>query len=186
MSRRKKIVLSLIAVFLILTLLRESGILDIRYYRSTLLSTTHSHWSNNTVTATIDSSIMGTKFKNSLYGELPIVVLSGSDTIYKDENIGFSPVVVTLIKFNPGFLWMPLYKSAGFSAVGAVDFHADLIKTTPGKINTLKSAISGRLTISGHITIKGICSHRHAVELIKSKVAESFAAEAKSYFSRLD
>lgn len=194
MTTRKKTILLLVAIFLILAILRESGIIDFNYYRSHSSSTSHYNWSDRSVTVTIDSSSMKTKFNNYLYSNLPIIVLSGSDTIYKDENIDLShqvvnthpPVVITLIKFNPGFLWMPLYKSTSFSAVGSVDFHDELTKTTPAKIHLLKPGISGRLTISGHTSIKGVCSHRYAVSLIKDVIAKNFATETKRYFSTLD
>jgi hypothetical protein len=185
MTTRKKTIITLIVLVFILTFLRETGVLNVNYYKLNSTATSNFDWSDKTITVTIDSSMMGTKFQNGLFSELPVIVLSGSDTVYKDTN-NRSPIIITIDKLNTGFLWTPLYKSTNFSAVGVADFHNGIVKTNGSKINLLKSNLSGHLTINGHISITGLCSHRHAIGLIKDIVAKKFTTETKRHFSTLD
>lgn len=186
MTVRKKIIITLILVVVIVTILRETGVINAEYYKMTSETTLGNSWENRSMAATIDSSIMRTKFVNSQFNELPIVVLYGSDTLFKDNNIKRHPVIITIATLENGFLWTPLYKSSKFTVIGTAVYRNEFIKAPLNKISLVKADIVGHLSTNGNISIAGICSHRQAIKLLRQLAVNSFVTETKRYFSTLD
>lgn len=186
MTPQKKIIIILISTALIVTILRETGVINNDYYKMTSETSLSSSWTNNNVTVTIDSSTMGTKFVNSQFHELPIVVLNGGDTLFQDAGLKNNSITITLDTLESGFLWTPIYKSSKFTVTGTSLFRNDLTKIPPAKISLIKTNLTGRLRINGSITIVGICSHRQAITLLKEVAVKNFVSETKRYFSGLD
>lgn len=186
MTPRKKIIITLICATLSITILRETGVVNINYYKMTSETSLSNSWTNNSTTMTIDSSAMRTKFVNSQFNELPVLVLDGSDTLFKDTQIKNTPIKITFDTLENEFLWTPIYKSAKFTVTGTSFFSNDLTKTPPATIALVKANLTGKLRIKGTIKIVGICSHRQAINLLKEVVIKNFVSETKRYFSQLD
>lgn len=186
MTPRKKIIITIICTALIVTILRETGVINIDYYKMSSETSLSSRWTDNSVTATIDSSTMRTKFVNSQYRELPVLVLDGSDTLFQDTERKNNSITITIDTLENGFLWTPIYKSVKFTVTGTSFFKNDLTKTPLAKISLVKANLTGRLKIKGTITIIGICSHKKAINLLKEVVVKNFVSETKRYFFLLD
>lgn len=178
MTPRIKLFFAVIGVLLILTVLRETGLLSLNFYKADSNSASNATWTS----VTFDNSKSKSKTKNT---DLSIVVLFEKDTLYKEIN-KLSPIVVTIDSLNTGWLWMPLYKSASFSAVGIPGFDNTSVKSAKSSPDVFEPRLSGRLTITGKVVIKGFCSHRQAIILIKGLVTENFISESKKYFSSVD
>jgi len=172
-------------MLVVLTFIRETGVLNIDSYKMTSSITSRNSWTDNSVIITIDSSTMNSKFINRQFSDLPVIVLYGSDTLYSDR-IQLNPIVVTIDSLQNSFLWTPLYKSVTFKAVGISKFTNDIIKTPPARISLVKANHVGHLNTKGSVSITGLCSHRHAVELIKELVVKDFVLQTRQHFSTLD
>jgi hypothetical protein len=170
---------------MIIIILRETGVLNLNYYKVNLEANSGNSWTDKSLLVTIDSSMMGTQFVNSLFGDLPITVLCGSDTLYKEISQQNS-IIVTIDTLQNGFLWTPLYKSSTFKAVGTARFVHDIIKTPPTKISLVKANLFGHLNMAGNISIMGLCSHHQAKKLIKELVVKNFVSQTRQYFAALD
>jgi hypothetical protein len=184
MKARKKLIIVILTLAL-LTLLRETGLLNVDYYTMTSSTNSSNNWSDHSMVVTIDSASMSTKFMNSQFHDLPVIVLYGSDTLFSDT-IQRNPIVVTIDSLQKGFLWTPLYKSATFKIVGTSKFKHDITKTPPARISLVKADLTGHLSIEGSISITGPCSHRHALKLIKELAVNDFLQQTRQYFSTLD
>ena len=185
MTHRIKIVLFLVFIVIVLTILRETGIINADYYKMTTKTSMVTNWTKWSIPDSIDSSTEGTKLVNRQLHEFPIVVIEGNDTLYNDNKIKGNYITIKVDNFKNGFLWTPLYKSSKFTAIGTVIFEDEIIKTTSSKISEMKAELEGKLSINGNVSIAGICSHRQAVKLIKELAVNSFVLEVKKYFSTL-
>jgi hypothetical protein len=178
-------IITIILMVVVLTFIRETGVLNMNYYKMTSSTTSRNNWTDKSVIITIDSSLMGSKFVNRQFSDLPVIVLYGSDTLYSDR-ILLNPIIVTIDSLQNGFLWTPLYKSTTFKVVGISKFTKDIIKTPPARISLVKANHIGHLSIKGGVSITGLCSHRHALELIKELAVKDFVLQTRQHFSRLD
>lgn len=181
MTHRKKILFVLAGLLLILMILIFSGILNLQYQDNEVDSNSNASWSGKSSSSTMgDVQDVKTEFK---VADLSLVVLLGKDTLYKEIN-KLSPVVLTIDSYKVGPLWMPLYKSADFSAIGSVKIDRN-VKTTlgPGMAKSSKFNLSGELTTSGRVVLKGFYSHKEASKLVQDLVVQNFVAKAKEHFS---
>lgn len=182
MTPRKKIILALITLTLMLMALRETSLIDLNFYQS--YTNTSFNSTINTSSSFVSWGDTKTKPAPEVKPEdLSIVILLGKDTVYKELN-KLLPIVVKIQDFQTGPLWIPLYKSARFSALGIPSF--DPRQKLKGEFRTsaYKIGISGRLAVTGHIVIKGLCSHKQAVKLVKEQIIEKFSASIKEEFTK--
>lgn len=181
MTSRKKIVIALIILVFTVMALRETPYVDLNFYRSYTESSYNSTINTNSSFVKVgDSSTKSAPAFNSQ--DLSIVILLGDDTVYKQLN-KLLPIVVKIENFQTGSLWIPLYKSASFSAIGTPSF--DPRQKLEGKLpmGRYKIGISGDLEMNGKIVIKGFCSHKQAVELVKQQIIAQFNAKIRECFT---
>ncbi|WPU98918.1 hypothetical protein SNE26_23175 [Mucilaginibacter sp. cycad4] len=100
-------------------------------------------------------------------GDLSIIVLLKKDTLYKEIS-KTKPIVITVNSLETGALWVPLYKSIDYTAVGA--------------LTDIRSKVPVQLTTMGHVSMTGNYSSKQAKAMINKDVAESFVKEIKNHF----
>jgi hypothetical protein len=103
--------------------------------------------------------------------------------LHKELN-KLEPIVITIDSLQTGPLWMPLYKSAKFSAVAYPKLAGNERKTPFLLSGDSKTSISGRLKIAGNIEITGICSRKEASKIIRDFVVKCFTTSTKDFFKR--
>lgn len=184
MTVRKKTVLTLVSVFAVVTIFRETNTISLSWYNTNSTYNSNSSWNKNTY-ALPDSSSQGLTDFNNLISELPIIVLYRNDTLYSESADQLS-VIINISSLNYGFLWTPLYKSSRFKARGTTSFHYCSTNTNRAKTKLVQTSFSGSLEVTGNITITGFFSQYQAVNLIKEQVIESFVEETRKYISNLD
>ena len=178
MTPQKTILFTLVGCFVILSVLRETGIISLGFYKSEFNSTSHAMWNGGSTKVTFGDTKPQPKIKNT---DISIVVLMGKDTLYKEIN-KLSSIVITINSLQTGSLWIPLYKSVNFSAVGTAELDNVSMKRANSSQSVSKLNLSGRLTITGVVSITGMCSYRDAKKLIENIVVENFKAKSKDYF----
>ena len=183
MTPQKKSVIALIALTLTLIALRETPLVDLNFYQSS----TNSSFSSTLNTSSSYVSWADTKKKPAPavnIKDVSIVIILGKDTLYKHQS-RFLPIVMKIQEFHTGQLWTPIYKSASFSAVGIPSFdHRQELKIEY-PTSAYKIAMSGHLAIKGEIVIKGFCSHKQAVKLVKEQIIETFRSKITEEFATL-
>ena len=177
MTPQKKLYLAII-VLVTLTALRETGILNLNYYKTKINTNAQVTWFSSAKTRAAQYSKPIAKYKNT---DLSIVILLDNDTIYKEIN-KLPPVLMKLHSSYGRPLWRPLYKSANFAAAGSMSSD-DANKKLTSLEYASKSHLFGELTINGNITISGFCSHRQAVQVVKNVIATKAADELKKYLN---
>ncbi|WP_316788924.1 hypothetical protein [Pedobacter frigoris] len=180
MTPRKKILFVLLGLILILVVLIAGGISSFSYKDSIINSTSNSNWSDES-TSTTFGEVKEVK-SNYKPADMSLVVLLDGDTLYKDIN-KLMPIVLTIDAYEVGPLWMPLRKSADFSAAGSIKINRK-VETTSGSdlISSFNTKLSGQFTVSGNVALNGFYSHNEAKKLVQDLVVENFVAKAKEHF----
>jgi hypothetical protein len=100
-------------------------------------------------------------------GDLSVIVIFKKDTLYKEISKA-KPIVITVNSLETGALWVPLYKSIDYTAVGT--------------LSDIQSKVPVQLTTMGHVSMTGNYSGKQAKAMINKAVAESFVNEVKNHF----
>jgi len=174
---RKKL---FILLFLVVVL-RELGYINLDYYRSSIGKNVTSNWSTNTTRINAGGRVSGNSSGNAQIVEIPVRVVYQGEVIYEDPSSGVT-AVVNISSLNNGFLWVPLYKTSGFSAYANVMLEGayDGLYWDGKWVDQL--SLSGSLSLSGNIAISGICSRHTAVGLVRQAMVKDFVALTKQYF----
>lgn len=179
MTPQKKLYLAII-VLVTLAVLRETGILNLNYYTANVNTNAQVEWFSSAKTR---AEQYPEPVANHRITDLSIVILLDNDTIYKEIN-KLPPVLMKLHSSHGRPLWRPLYKSANFAAYGSMS-SGDANKKLTSLEYASKSHLFGELTINGNATISGFCSHRQAVQVVKSVIARKAIVELKKYLSSI-
>lgn len=178
--KTNQILLLFVVFFLILTTIRETGIYDFNVYKATFNSVSNANTNREHVVSFVSSDSEAQPHLDN--NNLSILVLMGKDTIYRELN-GTVPVVVTIDSLDTSNLWMPLYKSGEFTAVGSYGTDQDQMTAAASPSGIIRSGGYGRLTVMGNVLINGVCSYRAANVYIKKYVAERFAGQLKKHYN---
>ncbi|MFM9985938.1 MAG: hypothetical protein ACKVOK_11940 [Flavobacteriales bacterium] len=172
-NKRAKFVL---VGFLILTILRETGVLSINYNRSNISRSASTSWS---VTSTgVGLARVNPKVRDSavsLAGKERVAVYYHNDCIWGDCSA--STVKAYISDLDHGILWMPLYKSAKFRATVNCNFSISRTGNDSGRKEVGGKLFSMNATITGGINIKGVCSAYTARQRILQSCAELIGNE---------
>jgi len=179
MTPQKKLYLAIL-VLVALSVLRETGILNLNYYTTNVNTNAQVKWFSSAKTRAVQYSKPVANHKNT---DLSIVILLDNDTIYKEIN-KLPPVLMKLHSSYGRPLWRPLYKSANFTAYGSMS-SGDANKKLTSLEYASKSHLFGELAINGNVTISGFCSHRQAVQVVKNVIAKQAIGELKKYLSSI-
>lgn len=195
MKRFKKPTLIIVALLVVISVLRETGVINLNYYSSEFKTNTHANWSNNSTTVGVPLEGFHTKFTDVKHADTPIVVVYKKDTLFFKKGSG-ELMEINIEDIETGVLWTPLYKSAPVNTTVHVSHSSSAIKVkgqhimANGKaepaIYNCQTNISGSITCTGNFTCKGICSRRTALEIIKKEVGNKIAAQAERYLRSLD
>jgi len=156
MSRRRKIILTVLALLIGITVLRETGVVSLNYCRSSISSNTTGNSTNNS--GMIDDScadVAGT--------EIPVVVEYEGST-YREAPATDPELWIRLSNTNSGPGWMPLYKNIDFSANAFYTFVPTLKDKNSGRCKIVN--LSGYISVTGSIEVTGFCSWREVKQLI--------------------
>ena len=179
MTPQKKLYLAII-VLVTLAALRETGILNLNYYKTKINTNAQVTWFSSAKTRAAQYIKPVANHRNT---DLSIVILLDNDTIYKEVSKR-PPVLMKLHSSYGRSLWRPLYKSTSFTAAGSMNSDDANEKLTSSEYAS-KSHLFGEFTINGDITISGLCSHRQAVQVVKNVIAGKAVDELKRYLSSL-
>lgn len=147
-----------IAVFSFIGILRETGYINLSLYQSEEHHSADITWIDN---------------GHGPKSELPLLIVMGRDTLL-DESRGTNRLTINIESFETGPLWTPLYKSADFSAKASPLYQQD---------PKYAALALGEFNIKGIITIKGFCSRRQALALIKQTVVNNFTTETRKHLN---
>lgn len=181
-GNKKRNIWQIIGVFIvILTVARETGYITADYYRSNASFSSNSVTNSSSNTSTRGEN-MGREIKKPQ--TRVIVIYMGKE--YGDanpsitvltSNISNPPLRIDISDISFGvFLWTPLYKYT------SIDYTKSLSHNTSIYGNGINSSFStiGHINVNGTFSIKGICSHKTAKEIVLQKVMSDIYKQAKS------
>lgn len=172
MPRKRKIILILVTLFLVITILRETGNLNLRLYNSNLTSSTTSHLSDYTGIAKVSKETLKVWpciTDKGLKG-IPLLIYCLGYKYGEQGTEDCRPVAVFIDHIDHGPLWIPLYKSVRFNCIVPVTHALAAYRKDGDSIQLYSYQLSGIITLDGELTVTGICSRREAERLIADNV----------------
>lgn len=160
MKSRKKTLFIAIGLLLIIFVFKNTAL---SYNKTESSYSTTASWPEEVK----KDSAASTKDKKGNRGDLSVIVLFKKDTLYKEINKA-KPIVVMVTSLETGALWVPLYKSIDYTAIGT--------------LSDIQSKVPVQLTTMGHVSMTGNYSGKQAKAMINKAVAESFVNEVKNHF----
>jgi hypothetical protein len=172
-ARRR--ILFLLALLVVVTILRETGVININYYSSSINLTNTSSWTNNHMKPS------GSGFCTPAEGdcipankdEVAVYIHAGSGGFFKEFESPCEQLSIDLSNTNRGFFWTPLYKNVHFSASAVCSDGVTIRDTVNGKPVCNIHQFSGIITITGRITVTGFCSYREVKRLITNELVKT-------------
>jgi hypothetical protein len=167
MKTRNLILIGILLFMILLTVLRESGIVGINFYKSYNSTTANNKWQfQKRIDRIGDSKVMIEK--------IPIVVNYKSK---KHGDISFSKTIkVDITNVNLGTIWTPILKISDYKISGICKdtFVLDSTKLSNGVID-----VNANFEVTGHIKIVGFCSYREAKRMIIDHAMDEIYKNAK-------
>lgn len=178
-----KTVLYIILALALLTVIRETGWLNINWYKSKINATTTSSWSNtsSTIPWSNPSGSMD-PCEEIQPGQVPVGISIEEEFLLDDpQGNKCLPVMVTISNLGQPGLWVPLYKSSSFS----FSVPANYTKVRRRETDIQNLSISGNITITGVISVFGICSQRQAKKLLRDYIRKEINTAVRNYLVSL-
>lgn len=173
MTRRRKILWSLIALFTVLTIAREAGWVTVNWYNSNINATTTSNWTDNKGIADIpgrfEDSSTYTSCNYPSIADVPIQVWI--DSYLVGDTVQCPQIGAFYHDITYGFLYTPMYKSAHFTATIPVSSSISSYTRHDTLTHWESTTLNGLISINGDINIAGVCSVRTARQIIREYVA---------------
>lgn len=190
----RKLAIGLLIILVIFDLLRESGMITFDKYKYELNADLNDKW-NNTKLETVyedDSSIAELTPKlndpcnyNGSVKNVPVIARYKKDWLGKIDST-CPQLNITVISFEPGLIWTPLYKKASIKARAVCNDRIPIYKQDAnGKITESEYQLNCTFEIQGKISIYGLCTYREARRLLLEYVFETVLRKAHEKISDL-
>ncbi|WP_162927079.1 hypothetical protein [Flavobacterium psychrotrophum] len=160
----------------LISILRETDVLDFYLLKSNVKVNIHTDWKNNTGTITTILAPLRIEGKR-LPSEAPINVKIDDEIVYKIGGKG-DTLTINVAGLSTLFAWVPLYKASEFKTKATVNYHLHGFKTDgvfydgEPAISQINGTVTGTIDITGNVTIKGICSHNEAKQILGEEIAK--------------
>jgi hypothetical protein len=181
MSPRKLAIVILI-VIVILDILRESGVITFDRYKYELTGHLDAKWDGQTISVDHkgDSSFAALSPKlenpcnyNGSIKNVPIIVRYKNDYAGKIDT-GCIQLNITIVSFEPGLIWTPLYKNTAFTVKAVSNDMIRLYhKGDADVITETEYQLPGTFEYRGRLKIYGLCTYREARRLLLEQMLDA-------------
>lgn len=174
MTKRRKILLILFSVAAVITLLRETGVVNINVHKTSITTSNVANWSDQGFTVELPDSI----YKNGVdsadlcyhnVAEVPVELFC--DDIHLGDTSSCNHVMVFVHDISYGFLSSPLYKRANFSCTVFCNNSLSFYEFRDSTVLLRQKTFSGSIGVSGTFNSFGLLSTREARRMIREHIA---------------
>jgi hypothetical protein len=187
MTRRRTILL-FVLVIAIITILRETGTIELNYYNASINSTNSSNWNNKHFTSS-DSGFFRVSEGECIptdISQIPVYINAHSGGFFKEFDSPCDQLVIDLsYSSNSGSIWMPLYKNVHFSGRTSCFDKIKIIEEYNGTSVCNIHSLSGAISIKGQIRVTGICSSREVKRLITNELVKNIQSAGRQELRQL-
>jgi hypothetical protein len=166
---KRRLIILIILFIAFITLLRERGVFEINYYRSSINSSIKNNWTVNHMTPR-DTIHCSPRYGDCIPKDLSQVVIIAStpDGVFKLNSDSCEQLHFDLSYNSSGLYWVPFYKNVNFSANATCNDELKQRDTSSGvcKIHQLH----GNFTITGSVKVLGLCSYHEVKRLITNEL----------------
>ena len=170
MKHRRTIILIVLFIAFV-TILRERGVFEINYYRSSINSSVKNNWTVNHMIPS-DTIHCSPRYADCIPNDFSqvVIITSTPDGIFKINIDSCEQLHFDLTSNNRGLYWMPFYKDVSFSANATCNDELKQRDTSSGHLVCKVHQLHGNVTITGRIKVKGLCSYREVKRLITNEL----------------
>lgn len=169
--KRRKLLLLLVS-FAFITILRETGVVNVNFYNSRINISNTSQWSDNNFTS--DDPRFCTPMSGDCIpadiSQISIVTFTPVG-MFNTDKTRCEQLHLHLNYHTSGLFWLPLYKHFTFSATATCN-DGIIMKSNKSGSGCIDHRFSGIISISGHVTITGFCSYREVKRLITNEMVK--------------
>lgn len=179
--RHRRLIFSLAFILILLTVYRETGVINLNFYRSSINSNIGSYWTNYCDIINDTIGCPGPNNSNQDNPEKTCIPISTSQiaVVTYTENMSFrdnsdscSELIFNLSNDNHGLFWTPLYKNVNFNATAICGQSLTIRDKSSGYKRCKYYQISGTITITGTIRVTGLCSYYEVKKLILNELVK--------------
>lgn len=191
LSKRKKIILTVVIALVAIEVLRETGVLDISYYRSHIKAKTNKSWQGVAFTDVVDIPLDRNAMSLNRCGQLISIKNMSVEAAYEKNRYFITADTcekefVELSTFNTGATWTPLIKNTSFRATANVTLELSDLRIENKQLYRKFHDQNGQITIHGNASIIGICSSKEARSIILTHALKELAHAVRDRLLELE
>lgn len=181
---KKKGVFIIVLALSLFSVIRETGWLNMNWYKSKINATTTSSWSGTSNSIPLDTTSRPKEPCDEIQpGQVPVGISIEQEFLLDDpQGSKCLPVLVTISDLEQPGLWVPLYKSSRFSLSVPVTYTKVRHRESANK----NIVFNGTIAVTGEITVYGVCSHRQAKKLLRDYIRKEITAAIRKYMSSMN
>jgi hypothetical protein len=172
---------------LLLTILRETGTLNLSLSKWNINSNMNSNWSDQGFKVELPDSI----YKNGIpaghcyanFRDVPVELFC--DDIHLGDSSDCEHVMVFIDNINYGFLYTPLFKSCHFTCTVLCADNLSIYKQFDSTTSMQSKSISGNMAITGSFDCYGFMSARSSRMEIRKHIAQQVYNEVDAHMQTL-
>ena len=172
--KKKKYIWVALLLLIAITILRETGIIGVNWYNSTINTSLTSNNNNNTTVLTLDTALIRNRDTYDCHKNIantPIVIFYEGKQYGEIDTI-CPNITITINPLNFAQLWVPLYKSGTISTSFSYTGMQQSLNISGEKATLKQYSLSGSIALSCNFTFTGICSYRTAKAVILQNIME--------------
>jgi len=182
---RRRLILIVACLLIVITILRETGVVTLNLYRSSMNSNSSTSWNDT-------SDHIGCPEPNDSTGEC--IPLSGNqvsqitfagDRSFRDNTDSCSTLTFYLSSNNSGLFWTPLFKYVNFSATATCGQTLRIRDKDKNYKFCKLHNINGVVTITGSIRVIGFCSYYEVKNMILNSLVQAVHQQGREQLQNL-
>jgi hypothetical protein len=169
---KRRTLILLLAILAFITILRETGVVNVNFYNSRINMTNTNNWSVNNMVApdTFFCKPMSGDCIPENISQISIVTFT-PEGMFNTDKTRCEQLHIHLYYNNSGLYWLPLYKNFSFTATATCS-DGITIKSNAGA-GCIHHQFSGLINLRGHVTITGFCSYREVKRMITNAMVKA-------------
>lgn len=176
----KSKILILLSILLVVTIVRESGVIGFNFYKSTLTKSLEHHFDDNFTSFETKKSDFSSQFPNENFADRPINILDIDNKKVAESKNAFD---ITINKIDIPISIIPLYTNVDYEVVATINDKVSITRTDTTNLYLIDKNIKGNITLKGNLKAFGLLSNYEIKKLILADYKENLKKEFKDYLS---
>lgn len=175
--------LFLLAILVIITILRETGLVNLSLYNSSINTSSTSRWSNDNISYGNSYDSASTDCIPTDISQISIRIW-GKDGLFMRDSSACDELHFDIKNRYHGLFWLPLYKNFSFTASITCRDFITMNYENIGK-GYVGYRISGIVTVHGQVNVIGFCSFYTLKRIINNDLLKTVQEIGRTQLEKL-